>query len=81
MRPIVDGRVVARGGAEGRPVHVGFVAPNMKGGVILTSAPSVHYGEYDNREKQLDAWEAYLKNAEGAETKLVRIYPRDFWMP
>ena len=32
-------------------------------------------------DKQLDAWEAYLKNAEGAETKLVRLYPRDFWMP
>jgi Zn-dependent M16 (insulinase) family peptidase len=32
-------------------------------------------------DKQLDAWEAYLKNAEGAETKLWRLYPRDFWMP
>jgi Zn-dependent M16 (insulinase) family peptidase len=32
-------------------------------------------------DKQLDAWEAYLKNAEGADTKLYRLYPRDFWMP
>lgn len=32
-------------------------------------------------DKQLDAWEAYLKNAEGAETRLHRLYPRDFWMP
>ena len=32
-------------------------------------------------DKQLDAWEGYLKNAEGAETKLFRLYPRDFWMP
>jgi len=32
-------------------------------------------------EKQLDAWEAYLRGAEGAETKLVRLYGRDFWMP
>ncbi len=32
-------------------------------------------------DKQLDAWEAYLKNAEGAETRLDRLYPRDFWMP
>jgi hypothetical protein len=32
-------------------------------------------------EKQLDAWEAYLKNADGAETKLMRLYPRDFWVP
>jgi hypothetical protein len=32
-------------------------------------------------DKQQDAWEAYLKNAEGAETKLHRLYPRDFWIP
>jgi Zn-dependent M16 (insulinase) family peptidase len=32
-------------------------------------------------DKQQDAWEAYLKNAEGAETRLHRLYPRDFWMP
>jgi hypothetical protein len=32
-------------------------------------------------DKQLDAWEAYLRNTEGAETKLWRLYPRDFWMP
>ncbi|HYH09621.1 MAG TPA: hypothetical protein VEK11_21410 [Thermoanaerobaculia bacterium] len=32
-------------------------------------------------DKQQDAWEAYLKNAEGAETKLWRLYPRDFWLP
>jgi Zn-dependent M16 (insulinase) family peptidase len=32
-------------------------------------------------DKQLDAWEGYLKNAEGPETKLYRLYPRDFWMP
>lgn len=32
-------------------------------------------------DKQQDAWEGYLRNAEGAETKLYRLYPRDFWMP
>ena len=32
-------------------------------------------------DKQLDAWEAYLKNAEGPDTKFYRLYPRDFWMP
>jgi Zn-dependent M16 (insulinase) family peptidase len=32
-------------------------------------------------DKQLDAWEGYLRNAEGPETKLFRLYPRDFWMP
>ena len=32
-------------------------------------------------DKQQDAWEAYLRAAEGTETKLVRLYARDFWMP
>lgn len=32
-------------------------------------------------DKQLDAWETYLKGAEGAQTKLYRLYPRDFWLP
>lgn len=31
-------------------------------------------------EKQMAAYEAYLKSAEGADTKLYRIYPRDYWM-
>jgi Zn-dependent M16 (insulinase) family peptidase len=31
-------------------------------------------------EKQMNAYEAYLKSVEGAETKLYRLYPRDFWL-
>jgi hypothetical protein len=31
--------------------------------------------------KQLDAWEQYLKSTVGAETRLYRLYGRDFWMP
>jgi Zn-dependent M16 (insulinase) family peptidase len=31
-------------------------------------------------EKQLAAWEEYLRTVEGAETKLHRIYGRDFWI-
>ncbi len=31
-------------------------------------------------EKQLSAYEAYLKSADGKETRLYRIYPRDFWL-
>jgi Zn-dependent M16 (insulinase) family peptidase len=31
-------------------------------------------------EKQMSAYEAYLKSVEGAETRLYRLYPRDFWM-
>jgi Zn-dependent M16 (insulinase) family peptidase len=31
-------------------------------------------------EKQLSAYEEYLKKAEGADTKFYRLYPRDFWI-
>jgi len=31
-------------------------------------------------EKQLTAWEAYLKTVEGPDTRVWRLYPRDFWM-
>jgi hypothetical protein len=31
-------------------------------------------------EKQLDAYEQYLKKAEGPDTRLFRLYPRDFWI-
>jgi Zn-dependent M16 (insulinase) family peptidase len=46
-------------------------ASEVPGGVFFTIGP----------DKQLDAWEAYLKGAEGAETRVYRLYPRDFWMP
>jgi hypothetical protein len=32
-------------------------------------------------EKQMTAYEAYLKSAEGPDTQLYRLYPRDFWLP
>ena len=31
-------------------------------------------------EKQMVAYEVYLKSVEGASTTLYRLYPRDFWM-
>jgi hypothetical protein len=31
-------------------------------------------------EKQMKAYEAYLKSAEGENTVLYRLYPRDYWM-
>jgi hypothetical protein len=31
-------------------------------------------------EKQMAAYEAYLKSVEGKDSKLFRLYPRDFWM-
>jgi hypothetical protein len=32
-------------------------------------------------ESQMSAYEAYLKSKDGADTKLVRLYPRDYWQP
>jgi Zn-dependent M16 (insulinase) family peptidase len=31
-------------------------------------------------EKQMTAYEAYLKSVEGSDAKLYRLYPRDFWL-
>lgn len=31
-------------------------------------------------EKQMAAYEAYLKSVEGTDTRLYRIYPRDYWI-
>jgi Zn-dependent M16 (insulinase) family peptidase len=31
-------------------------------------------------DKQLDAYEKYLQSTSGPEAKLVRLYPRDYWM-
>ena len=32
-------------------------------------------------DKQLDAWQEYLKEVEGPESRLYKLYGRDFWMP
>ena len=31
-------------------------------------------------EKQFESYENYLKSVEGSQTKLFRLYPRDFWI-
>jgi Zn-dependent M16 (insulinase) family peptidase len=50
---LVDARVLARD-ANAKFTYVGLLAPNMKGGVILTSVPSAHFADYDDKGKQLD---------------------------
>lgn len=45
----------------------------------LTAADGVYMAI--GPDKQLDAWEHYLKETEGANAKLYRLYGRDFWMP
>jgi hypothetical protein len=49
---------------------MGQPAENVPGGMYFVIGP----------EKQLEAYGDYLKKAEGAEARLFRLYPRDFWM-
>ncbi|HEV8659638.1 MAG TPA: hypothetical protein VGS96_13575, partial [Thermoanaerobaculia bacterium] len=42
------------------------LAPNMKGGVIITSVPSVHFSDANDREKQLDYLASRLHAGYGA---------------
>jgi len=65
-RPIVDTRLAARDTAATDPVYVGLLAPNMKGGVIITSTPSAHFTDATNREKQLDYLAGRLHAGAGA---------------
>jgi Zn-dependent M16 (insulinase) family peptidase len=51
----------------------GYGAPSSRvaDGVFFTIGP----------DRQLDAWERYLREVEGPQAKLHRLYARDFWMP
>jgi hypothetical protein len=49
---------------------LGAAAKDVPGAVYFVIGP----------EKQLDAYEQYLKKAEGADTHLFRLYPRDYWV-
>jgi hypothetical protein len=49
---------------------LGAKASDVKGGVFYVIGP----------EKQLSAYEQYLKTVEGPDARLFRIYPRDYWM-
>jgi Zn-dependent M16 (insulinase) family peptidase len=48
----------------------GIPSREVKGGNYFVIGP----------EKQMAAYEAYLKSVEGNDAKLYRLYPRDFWM-
>jgi Zn-dependent M16 (insulinase) family peptidase len=48
----------------------GVKAKDVAGGVFFVIGP----------EKQIDLYEGYLKSVEGADTRVHKIYPRDFWM-
>jgi hypothetical protein len=49
---------------------MGAKAGTVEGGVFYVIGP----------EKQLTAYEQYLKTVEGPEARLYRIYPRDYWL-
>jgi Zn-dependent M16 (insulinase) family peptidase len=49
---------------------LGAKASGVEGGVFYVIGP----------EKQLTAYEQYLKTVEGPDARLYRIYPRDYWM-
>ena len=49
---------------------LGIKARDVQGGVFYVIGP----------EKQITAYEQYLKTVEGQDAKLARIYPRDYWM-
>lgn len=50
---------------------LGVKARDVQGGVFYVIGP----------EKQITAYEQYLKTVEGQDAHLSRIYPRDYWMP
>ncbi|HEX8154732.1 MAG TPA: hypothetical protein VF698_16490 [Thermoanaerobaculia bacterium] len=69
---LVDQRLAGRNAAAAKPVHVGLLAPNMKGGVIITSVPGVHYADYNDKEKQLDYLASRLHAGAGAHGVFLR---------
>jgi len=63
---IVEARLRQRGAITDAPAFVGLLAPNMNGGVILTSAPGTSYADFNDREKQLDFLASRLFAGAGA---------------
>jgi Zn-dependent M16 (insulinase) family peptidase len=49
----------------------GVKAKTVEDGIFFVIGP----------EKQFGLYEDYLKSVEGADTRVYRLYPRDFWMP
>ncbi|HEY3055804.1 MAG TPA: hypothetical protein VGK31_07735 [Thermoanaerobaculia bacterium] len=64
--PLINARLLQRDPSATNPLYVGLLAPNMKGGVIITSVPSVHFSDANDREKQLDYLASRLHAGYGA---------------
>lgn len=63
---IVEARLRQRGAITDPPSFVGLLAPNMNGGVIITSTPGTSYADFGDREKQLDFLASRLFAGAGA---------------
>ncbi len=57
---------------SGAPYYVGLFAPNMKGGVIITSVPLAHYSDFADRQKQIDFLSSRLYGGGGAHGIFIR---------
>ena len=64
--PLINTRLLQRDPSATNPVYAGLLAPNMKGGVIITSVPGVSYADTADREKQLDFLASRLHAGYGA---------------
>ena len=71
-RPNLSAELFRRMPAVYAKVLPGMSVParDVEGGVFLVIGP----------EKQLTAYEEYLKKTQGPDTMLYRLYPRDFWL-
>jgi Zn-dependent M16 (insulinase) family peptidase len=49
---------------------LGVKARDVQGGIFYVIGP----------EKQITAYEQYLKTVEGPDARVIRIYPRDYWL-
>jgi Zn-dependent M16 (insulinase) family peptidase len=63
---VVEARLRQRGAITDPPAFVGLLAPNMNGGVVITSVPGVSYADFNDREKQMDFLSSRLFAGAGA---------------
>ena len=63
---LVEARLRQRGAITDPPPFVGLLAPNMNGGVVITSVAGPSYADFGDREKQLDFLSSRLFAGYGA---------------
>src|SRR5205814_8921065 len=63
---VVEARLRQRGAITDPPAFVGLLAPNMNGGVVLTSTAGASYADLNDQQKQLDFLASRLFAGAGA---------------